>query len=143
MKKKKNNTIWYIIVFIGLIGSFFVLTSVNNQKSLEQVLQQTFSGNESKLLYLSRVDCPWCQKQKPLLSKVGKEYGFKYDEIKVDGFTKEELNSLLQKLEIDEKEFGTPTLVVIQNQKVVDSHIGYLSESALVNFLEETNSIEE
>ncbi len=141
MKRKKKGIPLMLGIFISIIIAFFVLIALNNKMSVEQVLNEVFSGNDANLVYLSSPDCSWCQKQKPILKKVEKKYNFKHYYINVGALKDDELKSLLNKFEIDISEFGTPTFVVVRNKDIENVNIGYLAEEDLVDFLDKSGVI--
>ncbi|MDD2519078.1 MAG: thioredoxin family protein [Bacilli bacterium] len=136
MKNKKNNTLFWLIGGSTLIVGFFILLAiVNKEMPVEQVMTEAFSATESKLVYLSRPDCSWCQKAKPILNKASKKYGFEYLYINTGKLNSEKLESILEEFEIDINSFGTPTFVIVKNGEIVDSNIGYMQEDAFLDFL--------
>ena len=74
MKNRKNGTLFWVIGGVTLIIGFFILLAiVNKEMPVEQVMTEAFSATESKLVYLARPDCSWCQKAKPILNKAAKK----------------------------------------------------------------------
>lgn len=142
MKNRKNGTLFWVIGGVTLIIGFFILLAiVNKEMPVEQVMTEAFSATESKLVYLARPDCSWCQKAKPILNKAAKKYGFEYLYINTGNLKSEKLKPILQKFELDIKKFGTPTFVVVKNGEVVDSNIGYMQEDDFIDFLRNTEVI--
>lgn len=142
MKKKKNGVLKFVIIFILLISGFLVLNALaNNEMPVDEVMEKAFNGSEVKLVYLSRPDCTWCQKQKPILQKVSKKYGIEYLYINTGNLNKTKLSTILEKFEIDPNEFGTPTFVALKNGEVIASNIGYMNESKLISFFQSTGVI--
>lgn len=143
MKKKKNNFIRFAGGFTVLIvGLLILLATINKESSADQILDEVFSGNEAKLLYLARPGCSWCQKASPILEKVESLYNFEHYYINTEKLNSSELKSVLQNLNIDINEFGTPTFVVVNKGQIIDSNIGFMDETKLISFLKNSGIID-
>lgn len=142
MKKKKSKALLLSIGIVSLIVGFFVLLTMTSKETpVDQAINEAFSANEAKLVYLARPDCSWCQRTKPILERVAKEHDFKYIYINTGKLNSKELKSVLKKITVDINSFGTPTFVVVKNGKVVDYNIGFMNESKLTEFLRDAEVI--
>ncbi|MDD3341074.1 MAG: thioredoxin family protein [Bacilli bacterium] len=144
--KKYMSVIVCVLIIIGLvIANVIVSNHVQNKKSADEkiILEKVFAKKGISLVYLGRDTCSWSQKFEPHLNYLRDTYGFTYEYIDTDLYSGLKLNKILNKLTIDPNEFGTPTIVVMQDGKVLDTHIGYLDEKPLFEYLKEKKIIKE
>ena len=69
------------------------------------------------------------------------DYDFDYEYINIDELSSSGLSELLQALNIDESNFGTPYLSITNNGDVTAEQSGALDREALFNFLQESGMI--
>ena len=96
-----------------------------------------------KVIYIGREGCAYCQAFVPGLENLSKKYNFEYKYVDTDKTSEEELSEWLKKLNVKEEEFGTPTFAVLINKELKQSHVGYLPEEDLFDFLQENGIIDE
>lgn len=125
-----------IAAFIVLILGINFVNEYNSKKYLE-----TFNGamesEEKTLILIGKESCPYCQMFQPLLDYMKEQYGFDYLYVDTEKITEKGLNQVIEKLEINPDDFGTPHLSLVENGKVVDEIAGYVDEKVLLTFLVE------
>ena len=101
----------------------------------------TSSKNEYKIYYLGRAGCGYCQMFQPNIDSIKKNYNIDYEYIDIEKISSQELADYLKKFNVNSDEFGTPTIAIMKGDELISSHIGYLSEQALYNYLKSNNAI--
>ena len=130
----------FLAIFILLVITFIV--SNNNQKKALEKFDTYLSSSEEKLIYLARGDCYYCQMLEPAKKSVLDDNNIDYYYVDTNTISTSVLDKMLAKLDI--KEFGTPTLVVVKDNKVVKNQSGVFNPDTdnveeLANFLTENN----
>lgn len=134
--------LFIIVIMINVLGINRVPEDKTIIENIESV-NNIFDRGGISLVYIGRDTCSWSQKFVPHLRYLKKEYNFDYDYIDTDLYNKTKLNSILSKFGIKEDEFGTPTIAIVKNGKVLDVKIGYVDEQPLFEYLQENKIIEE
>lgn len=144
MNEKKKMIIIGIIVLaiISLIPITAIITTVKSNNIMES-FDKHISSSDLKVVYIGRDDCSYCQMFAPEIEFIKDEYGIDYLYINTNDLKDKHFNQLLEKLEINSSDFGTPYLVITKDGKKVSEHAGYLSETELFDYLQEQKVIEE
>lgn len=136
--------------------------SHNNTTSTEEIpeeeqgdynligLEEYFSlkaGSEYSIVYVARPTCGWCQQEGPFLRNVIYKYDAKVNYLNTDNLTKEEhqkfTNSLAEDDSYFEKGYGTPLILIVKDNKIVDKLPGYHEQEDIISFFQEYNLIGE
>lgn len=123
-----------IAAFIALIFGINFVNEYNSKKYLE-TFNSTFESGEKKLILLAKEACPYCQMFQPLLDHMKDKYGFDYLYVDTEKVSEKGLNEIIEKLEIDPDDFGTPHLSLVENSEMTDDIAGYVDEQELLAFL--------
>ena len=94
------------------------------------------NGEELQVVYLGRPTCGYCIQFLPYLKQAQKEYSYKTLYIDTDKISNDDLTKVLETMGIELSSFGTPTVALIHNGKVVDMQIGYTEYSQFASLLE-------
>lgn len=100
-------------------------------------IKKIISTKDRVLLFIGRPTCSYCTLLEEVFTNINKEKQFSYVYINTLFLSEEDLNKLLKFAGIDEKEFGTPTLVVTENGKLISSNVGYMEEEEATKYLEQ------
>ena len=92
---------------------------------------EEFNSKERTVIYYASSSCGYCELQKPILETIAEDYDMEYFEIDSTTLGAKQRNEILEKLEI---EHATPTTVIVQNGKVIDTAQGYTDGQAYVEF---------
>lgn len=141
-KRKVLIVIGVLVVIIAFIAFLMIQASIQRQK-IVNAFNDTFNSNTEELVYLGRPGCSACITFSPTFEKVIADYKLSYLDINTDEITEAQLHSIVDQLELDWDDFGTPTIAVVKEGKVVKSNIGVISEESLITFLKESNVISE
>lgn len=134
-----------LLVFLALIAVFVVITAVlesNNQKKQLDKFNEYFSSPTEKLIYFYKDDCYYCKLLKPAKEAVLDKNNIDYYYVNSEKVGTSVLNKMLDKLGITK--FGTPTLAVVKDNKVVKIQSGVFNLEDdnikdLANFINENN----
>lgn len=113
----------------------FVDIDVNKFKEL-------YSGSENSIVLFSRPTCGYCQVAEPILMNLAYKYKFDIYHLNTDNMSEDDFNNLSSINEAFES-FGTPFLVVVSNNKIVDSVSGLNDTSGYKKFFKKYNFINE
>ena len=139
MKKKIIYTIIFIAVFAVVFLAMYLFNYLQAAKTVKN-FDKTFASSEKKMVFYARKSCYYCQMQKPILKNIAKDYDLEYLNIDTDKLTKKQINHIIDKLGIDG---ATPVTAIVQNNKVLNIHVGYLDGKEYVDFLKEAGMLPE
>lgn len=97
-----------------------------------------FKSKDLKVIYMGRATCGYCVQFLPNLQKAQEEYDYEtlyLDISEVDEQGQEKIMEL-DKDFFDENYGATPTVLLVKDNKIVDSHIGYSEYDDYASFLE-------
>lgn len=141
----ENKKIVVFLIGLLLVIGLIVGVSISESKKANQRLENYLNLVDKKtpqVLFLGRPTCSYCVQFTPVIETLSKDYSFKYEYINTDDLSSSGLSKLLEKLGVDESEFGTPYLVVAKDGKVLAEQSGYLDREPLFQFLQEHSVIE-
>lgn len=101
----------------------------NNYKSI-------ISSAEPQLMVMVQTGCSACISAKPVLEQLSEEHGITINALNITNLSEEEkesLNSTLEYLSVND--WGTPLLLVVKDNQVVDASSGYLDKATYEAFL--------
>lgn len=144
----KKRTFNILIIFVSIILLIVLNVLIANNSSNDkratvnnEAVEDIFARKGSSLIFIGRETCSWSQKFEPNLNYLKKAYNFDYSYIDTDLYDSSALTDILKKFNIDENEFGTPTIVIVEDGKVVNNKIGYMDEKPLFDYLKENKII--
>ena len=126
---------YFAVLVVGLFAF------VNITKAEENLTVTSTGSNSTQVVYIGRDGCGYCKAFVPGLKYLSEKYNFKYEYVNTDYLTETELDNWLKKLDVDPNEFGTPTFGVLSNGKLVSSHVGFIPEKELFDYLKENGVI--
>lgn len=138
-----------IIIIIGVIGAIIALivfgmiqTSAERKKVMEE-FNKAYAAETEKLVYLGRPGCSACVTFRPTFEKVINDYKLSFVDINTDTIAATQLEEIVNKIGLELDSFGTPTIAVVKDNKVINSSVGVISEESLIEFLKNNNVIAE
>ena len=138
--KRVYTLIGFIAIFVIFIVVVLVLGETKSSKIIGEV-KELINSSSPKAIYIMRDDCSYCEKNKDNIVSMKNEYGYEQYEVNTNDLNKDDYNELLSILNLSSADFGTPTLVVVQDGKAVDSLAGLQAYDVLFNFLQKRNLI--
>ena len=151
MSKEKKKTIILTVVLsvicLVLIG-FFVVdllkqngTIVDKETNeLMKEFNEEFNSKERTVIFYASSACGYCELQKPILETIAEDYDMEYFEIDSATLGAKQREEIIEKLEIEGK---TPTTIIVQNGKVIDTALGYTDGQDYVEFFASNEMIPE
>ena len=136
-----------LIVLLGIlliIVGICIFYQVNN-KTTESNTNQSEESNEimdnfykyfnskkTKVIYYASSTCGYCSLETPIMEQISKDYNMDFLHIDSSKLSKIDREKMLKELNIDH---ATPTTVIVKNGKIIDTQIGYVDGSAMIEFL--------
>ena len=144
MNENKKMLIMVVVMaaIIAIIPLTALITNIKSKNLLEKASEYV-KEEGYKLLYIGRDNCSYCVLFEPEIELVSEEGDIEYLYVNTNKLKSEDLSKLLENLEIDEADFGTPYLVVSKDGKIVNQKAGYMPEDHLFEYLKENGVIEE
>lgn len=143
---KNNKETTKMLIVSGIVGLFVILavllSAMGSKGSVEIAadFKTAFASSDNEMIYLGRPTCSYCQMLEPILKTMREEYDVKYTYINTDEISSTQLSEILKELGIKEDEFGTPYLVIVKDEEVIDRSIGLVDASVMFEFLQ-TNGL--
>lgn len=144
MNETKKTIITLVIIFaiILLLPLSLYIKHTNGNKILNS-LKENYQKTDNSLIYIGSSKCSFCDLFNPVIEDVSENYDFNYTHIDVLDLTNQQFYELLDVLDIDETDFGTPYLVIGKTGEKEAEKGGYLEKASLVHFLKSNNFLDE
>lgn len=146
-KKSIIITVLLGVICVALIGAFVFIElkqggAIVDEETNELLKEfnEKFNSNKRTVIYYASSSCGYCELQKPILETIAGDYDMEYFEIDSATLPAKQRNEILEKLDI---EHATPTTVIVQNGKVIDTAVGYTDGRAYVDFFASNEMIPE
>ena len=149
-KKEQTKNIAVIImaalVAIGLIAVYVAVDIIPKKEIKEESSEilkefyEEFNSKERTVIYYASSQCGYCELQSPILDTISDDYDMDYYDIDSSKLTKSERDEILKKLNI---KHATPTTVIVENGKVVDTKVGYTQADEYIKFFADNKMIPE
>jgi len=140
--KKMMIMVAIIVAIVALIPITAVVTSIKSGKILEEVTEY-IKDEDYKVVYIGRDDCYYCNLFAPEIELLEEQIDLDYLYVNTNHLKSSDLTKLLENLEIDSEDFGTPYLVVTKDGEIINQTSGYRTEDALFDYLKSQGVIEE
>ena len=135
--KKKNKTIWMIIITIIIVSIVTVLTyNIIKKDYFTKLNYEEFfnkwENDDTFVLVISKTECPYCQMYIPKIKKISEEYKINTYYVETDTFTAEESSAFSNLINYN----ATPTTVFIKNGEELSKATrinGNVSEQKIIN----------
>ena len=127
-----------IVVSFALVFCSLLLWNRYKANKLIKDFDKTLASKDAKMIFYGRKTCYYCQLQKPILKNISKDYNLDYLDIDGDLLNKKQKQHIIDGLNI---EGSTPVTAIVQNNKVLYVHVGYLDGKEYVDFLKEAGML--
>lgn len=153
-----------VLVIVLIVASFFVGTKTGGETSssdpnaiLENAQKESkavketemkehtkidvakyleyYAGSEQKLILVGRKGCPYCQIADPILKNLAYQYNIEINYLDTDEFTDETQTQFIKSDEQFSEGFGTPLLMIVKDNQIVDLIDGLVDTEHYVEFL--------
>ena len=101
-----------------------------------------YQGEEGKLVLVARETCHYCQLAEPIIQSIMKEYNIDVNYLDTDEFTEETSEQFTQSDAMFEDGFGTPMLLMVGKNSIIDSVDGLTDKAHYVEFFRSNGFIE-
>ena len=102
---------------------------------------EKYRSDELNIVLIGRTTCPYCQIAEPILQKISKEYNLTIFYLNTDYVTQDEKESLLSSDEFFNSSFGTPLLMIVGKEEIVDTLEGLADYDQYISFLKKNEFI--
>ena len=145
MKDKKS---LMIVILSGVMAVFLIVSFIftvikqdtgKNGKVMSD-FEKYFNSKERTVIYYASSQCAYCELETPILETIAGDYDMDYLYIDSIKLTKKQREEILDKLEIEQ---STPTTVIVEKGKVIDTQVGYVGGKEYVEFFKENGMIPE
>ncbi len=93
------------------------------------------NGEEAKLILIARPTCHYCQIAEPIIQKIIHDYNVEINYLNTDNFQGDDQANFINSNEAFKEGFGTPMLLLVQNNKIVDSIDGLTDTAHYLEFM--------
>ena len=101
------------------------------------------SDSDASIIYIARPTCYYCQQEEPIVKNIVYEYGVTVNYLNTDELDSDGLADLVQSDDYFSEGFGTPILMVVQDDEIVEVLEGLQERDTIVNFFTEHGFINE
>lgn len=138
--KQKDNLINYLKE-VNIITTS--TTAYNNIKDISiNDYQSIIINGKRELVTITQTGCSACTAMIPNYNNVAAKNNLVINELNYSKLTEEARTVLNNSFDELKENFGTPLLLIIENNKIVAKLSGYTSEDKLTNFLKENSIIQ-
>lgn len=141
MKDKKTLTITILsgiaAVLLIVLFIFTVIKQSNGGKVMAD-FDKAFNSKERTVIYYASSECGYCKLETPILETIAEDYDMEYLYIDSIKLTKKQKDEILEKLNIEQ---STPTTVVVEKGKVIDTQVGYAAGKEYVEFFKDAGML--
>ncbi len=142
----KTKRIISFVLATTISVTIFVLIClvISNIKSHNLLIkaEKLYKDANINIIYIGRDTCSFCQKFNPVIEEVTTKYNLDYTYINTDKLTTNDLIALLDTFHIDAKTFGTPLLLITQNNQIINKQDGFTDELNLFILMQNTGLID-
>ena len=158
-KKKILTGLGIFLVVAAVLGLAFAVSNNNSTKvtkafefveiTIDEYLER-MKLEEKSIIYVARPGCSWCQKESPIIKKVGGQYDLTIYYLNTDPFWDSDSSTYTEdgKKFMDSDEnykdgWGTPNTIVVGNGKIIEGEFSYVDEAKLVDLFKRNGFINE
>lgn len=113
-------------------------TQINVDKYLEY-----YAGEENKIILVARPTCHYCQIAEPILQNLAFKYDLEINYLNTDEFSDDDQTNFVNSDETFKDGFGTPFLLIVSNNKIVESISGLTDTAHYTSFFKTNGFINE
>ena len=155
-REKIQSIIIAVLVAIIIFGGAFMASELKScdvvaekEVEFEEISMVEFTtllnADTNSFVYLARPGCGYCEQQQPILKDLVSKYGFTVFYLNTDNLSDNDFLTIFA-LDTnifgeDGSKFGTPTMLIVKDGKIVDSIIGLTQSDSLEDFLTKNSII--
>ena len=172
MDKKKTGIIIGVVVLIGLLivsclippkgkteelsndGEVIYANAVSESNSITNEERKPYSsitiddylekyrGTKESIILIGRDTCQYCMIAEPILQKLANDYDLEIYYLNTDYFSEDDINTLANSNEYFNNGFGTPLLMIVKDETIVDTVDGLVDTAHYKLFLRNNGMIQ-
>lgn len=152
----KNGVIIVLVLLLVIGGSFFTSELTRRDDSVPASSEQKEhtpigiseylalkKGEEKAIIYIGRPTCSACKMQDPHLKNVAAEYNLTVYYLNTDELTAQEHSQLMASDSYFNNGYGTPLLLIVQHDQIMDLAQGARGKADLITFFQTNGFIGE
>lgn len=155
MKDKNKNMLIIILVAVIVIGFTFFASELSDKGAVNvekgkivpitlSQYKQLYAKDDSTLVYIGKASCGVCTQFNPIMLAISRDNDMEIKYVDLDTLTDNEFSDLYYSNSFfEEEEWGTPTLLIVGNNKIKNYNIGYTDQKTVEAFLETAGIINE
>lgn len=151
MSKEKKKTIIFTVILSLLVLVLAIVFIIDNlkqngtietaeSKEIMENFDKYYNSKERTVIYYASLNCSYCTLQTPILETIAEDYNMDYYYLDSSKLAKKQREEVLEKLGI---EHATPTTVIVEKGKVIDTAVGYTQGKDYVEFFKENDMVPE
>lgn len=109
---------------------------INAEKYIEY-----YKADNKTIILLARPTCHYCQIAEPILANIAYEYDLDINYLNTDEFSAEDENLVKNSDEYFSNSFGTPILLIVSNEEIVDVVDGLTDTAHYLDFFKKNGLI--
>lgn len=102
-----------------------------------------YTGKENKVVLVARPTCSYCQIAEPIIKNIAYKYDIEVNYLNTDDFADDDESIFIQSDELFSEGYGTPMLLLISNNEIVDKVDGLADMDGYLDFFKRNNIISE
>ena len=100
-------------------------------------------GNDKSIIYISRPTCHYCQQEDPIIKNIVYETNITVNYLNTDELDDDGNTKLIKSDDYFSEGYGTPLILVVQKNKIVDKIEGLTSKEDIVSFFKKYDFIKD
>lgn len=100
-------------------------------------------GSEKSIIYISRPTCHYCQQEDPIIKNIVYETNITVNYLNTDELDDDGNTKLIKSDDYFSEGYGTPLILVVQKNKIVDKIEGLTSKEDIVSFFKKYDFIKD
>lgn len=100
-------------------------------------------ASDASIIYIARPTCHYCQEEEPIVKNIVYEYKVKVNYLNTDELDDNGQAKLIKSDDYFSEGYGTPILLVVKNDKIVDKLEGLSDKDTIVKFFKDNGFIKE
>ena len=100
-------------------------------------------GSDASIIYIARPTCHYCQEEEPIVKNIVHDYNVTVNYLNTDELDDEGQAKLIKSDDYFSEGYGTPLLLVVKDNKIVDILEGLSTKETIIDFFKEHGFINE
>ena len=132
-----------ILAFVALSLLSENATRVETTEALKDVtaLTESVPNDEYSVVVIGLTYCSHCHNFNPIITKISKDYELPLYWFDIDDLSDEDADALTEAFSEHDYLGSSPYIAVLNNGKVVNTHVGEMNKTTTIEFLKESNAI--